>query len=583
MAKKTSFTAFDEFNKQITPGSSIKDPTKLIIKPSDVSEKTLLDSITIEGNQKSGLWTINQQMGKVVLFRAIPFQKILIVKTGGKKRSPLLKENNFVTLTYSPANSNVLTSLQVRVVRVCEFANPNDEYKDDHEQEIPTNTVLIEWAKTNPAFITFSDNQNGILLNSQIENFYLQDPPNNKPGDPITSALEDDDTPAHYSVRKTVFRKLEIGPDNDIQTNPNTNPVVAVVDTGIKIVQYPDRNSDLQRLKIVEVPDPLAYKYGYCSVTDYLRASRDADPALDSYYKAIADYERLHLMPKDDIKKNPFDDHLLYNDTDMTDIKGRHGTTIAAIINQKGDTAVLPVKIFNYGGYGTLYDLLCGLNYVLYSQQKNVPVRVVNLSFAGILTKESYRILRNKFVCLARAKIWAVAAAGNSHRELMFNVGAPQTGTSKQVWNLFPACFSNDQQLRVITITSVEIAYYKIVKPPIKSGSTKLISRQKQISMFKKLGLPWKGFYIVPVYKTLYNYSTKFVNVGIVGPFEHIFRNATSDLSPTSFTTAFFSAKLAAFLKDNPNASRQQILANQTFTGTIIDGGIEGDRLMQFT
>ena len=100
--------------------------------------------------------------------------------------------------------------------------------------------------------------------------------------------------------------------------------------------------------------------------------------------------------------------------------------------------------------------------------------------------------------------------------------------------------------------------------------------------MFKKLGLPWQGYYIVPVYKTLYNYSKKFVNVGIVGPFKHVFRNATSDLRPTSFTAAFFSAKLAAFLMDNPDASRQQILNNQTFTGTIIDGGIEGDRLMGY-
>ncbi|GAB4013115.1 hypothetical protein GCM10028808_31140 [Spirosoma migulaei] len=624
MAKNLSFSILNEFQKPLIPGLPIGDPTKITIKikdPIDILGKTkpIPDSVADTPDEKwlqvrklLGQWAPVESIPKFKNVYAIPYQKILIVK---KSSSDFSAEGNTAPITFFPYGE-APRLIDVRVLRVCEFDNPDDEYGE------PTVTVLIEWKKQNPAFGRFDHSD--IVLSSQTDNLVIQDPPYSQPGPPVTAALEDT-TPDGFSVRTTDFSAGS--PEGDIQFSTSSDPVIAVVDTGIKTSfeyhsrangrlnitvtnEYPPLTGSNRKLKLAEVPRNDQYKKGYCSVTEYLRASKEskrANVAEDRPYIDVTEYTPLTSITKNDIKKSPYDDHLLHKVyKDKHEMKGRHGTTISALINQKSNTytvyqedtlttynldsttAILPVKVFNQGGNGTLFDVLCGLTYVLDCHQVCPSIKVVNLSFAGILHQESYSILRNKFVCLNNRGIWAIAAAGNRGKELIVNFTPGFVPMDNQELNLFPACFSNDKGLNVITVTSVHVVSYKIIHRLSKKRQHIVwpLTPQKHTAILNTLNIPWRAFTIVPAsYEAIHNYSKDFVNVGVVGPFDHVFKYATKspDLHATSFTAALFSAKLAAYLKNNPTATRAQALADLTFTGTIEHDGIQEGRLIHYT
>jgi hypothetical protein len=543
---------------------------------------------------------------------AVPFQKILIVNTDDSNALALLQEDNQTTLDFIPVGSSNPIPLPVRVVRVCEYPNPDDEYHINGIP-IPTNTVLIEWQKSNrpgpdnAPFITFINGQKGIIQNGQIDNLIVQDPPNNQPGPPIVTASEEIPPPDGFVVGQSDFNTiLPLG-----AAAASTDPIVAVLDTGIKTrfkyddgtingiitTQYPDSSlpSRMRSFKLAPAAAGVLHQHGYSPITNYLRASSNSNPAAgaDKDYRDIPTLSRVHLLTKAQILNSPYDDHLL---TKGSEVRGRHGTTNSAIINQKSRAAVLPVKILNHGGQGTLYDLLCGLNYVLSCHQNGLLIRVVNLSLAGQLHYDAYQLLRSKFRALHEAGIWAVAAAGNrkitadetSRRELKVNTIDPNFDPSaltnnQEVWNLFPACFARDPNLSVLTVTTVQESPYGVVPLYLRSAYLfwALIGALLRV-LFGLFKLPKNGI-VSPVYKTVNNYGKSSVSVGVIEPLEKVFANANSGLNTTSFATAFFSAKLADYLADNPTANRLQILDGLTFRGEILSNDeIADNRLIRY-
>lgn len=533
---------------------------------------------------------------------AVPFQKILIVRIDKINPSDLLTENNDTTLQFVPFRSNNQTPkpLMVRVVRVCEYENPDSEYSENGKS-IPTNTVLIEWEDTNEPFITFINGQKGIVEDGQIENLIIQGRINNQPGKPI----EDIPLPDGFSVVDSDFNTHQ--PEGI--PSPLTDPVVAVLDTGIKTQfryddktithQYPDSSqpSQMKSFKLALAPEDVPHQHGYSPVTNYLRASKDSDPVADQAYRTIPTLTQLHKLLKAQILDSPYDDHLLTKGQDPNkEVSGRHGTTISAIINQKSTAAVLPVKIFNHGGQGTLYDLLCGLNYVLACRRNGLPVRVVNLSLAGQLHYGAYQLLRSKFRALHKAGIWSVAAAGNrqdiadenSRRKLKANVTDPKFDPSanpntQEVWNLFPACFAGDPKLSVLTVTTVqESSDGDVPMQPKKPKSIWSLIIELLLAIFGLLRSPKKPK-VTPDYKTVNNYGKSFVSVGVIEPLTKVFKNANSGLNTTSFAAAFFSAKLADYLNQHATADRQQILDDLTFRGEMVsDNEIADNRLIHY-
>lgn len=545
---------------------------------------------------------------------AVPYQKILIVRTDSANKSPLLSQDTETTLKFIPDGSSIPISLPVRVVRVCEYANPDDEY---HENgiSIPTNTVLIEWqpintlGEPNRPFGTFTDEQRKIVGGGQIENLIVQDPPNNSPGPPIVTveAAEEIPLPDGFFVEDSDFNIHQ--PQGTVGNA--TNPIVAVLDTGIKTrfrhedgtppSEYPDSQQPSPRMRsfrLAQVSSEatnIPNKNGYSPVTNYLQASQDSDPVADRAYRNIPTLTRLSRLSNQEILNSPYDDHLL---TNGEEVRGRHGTTISALINQKSGAAVLPVKIFNHGGQGTLYDLLCGLNYVLACHGEKFKVRVVNLSLAGQFHYNSYKLLHAKFRALHKVGIWAVAAAGNrkithdetSRRELKMDVTAPPphfdpsaNTDTKEVWNLFPACFAGDPTLSVLTVTTVQKSPGDYVTPQPRRPTSiwGLVGAVLRI-VFSLFRSPRNGE-VIPVYKAVNNYGKPFVSVGVIEPLTRVFRNANSGLNTTSFAAAFFSAKLADYLKDHPSASRQEILDDLTFRGVMKSNDeIAGNRLIRY-
>ncbi len=537
---------------------------------------------------------------------AVPYQKILIVHRSQSVSSELLTPAKKTTLQFTPDGSSTPISLPVRVVRVCEYDNPRDEYG------IPTNTVLIEWDKligenqSNTPFGTFISGQQGIIVGGQIENLIVQDPPNNSPGPPIVTveAAEEIPLPDGFFVEDSDF--IIHPPKGTV--GDLTNPIVAVLDTGIKTRfkhddgtptnEYPDGTQPAPRMtsfKMAPVPAGVQHKYGYSPVTNYLRASKNSVPVADRDYQNIPTLTRLSVLSKEEILNSPYDDHLI---TNGKEVRGRHGTTISAIINQKSKAAILPVKIFNHGGQGTLYDLLCGLNYVLACHGEKFKVRVVNLSLAGQFHYNAYTLLHAKFRVLHKVGIWTVAAAGNrkitddenSRRELKINVTAPPphfdpsaNTNPREVWNLFPACFAGDPELSVIAVTTVQKSpdEYVTLQPRRPTSIWALIGAVVRI--FFSLFRSPQNAEVIPVYKAVNNYGKSFVSVGVIEPLTKVFKNANAGLNTTSFAAAFFSAKLADYLNqpNNSTANRQQILDDLTFRGVMKSNDeIAGNRLI---
>ncbi len=127
----------------------------------------------------------------------------------------------------------------------------------------------------------------------------------------------------------------------------------------------------------------------------------------------------------DDDKNGVVDDVRGYDftgeDNDVMDGFG-HGTHVAGIIAATGDNAagvvgvswrskILPVKAMGDSGFGSYYDILQSIDYVVDMKRAGAPIRAVNLSIGGLQYSNAwYRALQRA----READLIVIAAAGNA-------------------------------------------------------------------------------------------------------------------------------------------------------------------------
>ncbi|WP_028525080.1 S8/S53 family peptidase [Runella limosa] len=344
------------------------------------------------------------------------------------------------------------------VVRAGECPNGKDADGDE------TTIVLIEWEDNDqiPPFAEI-DSIRGINSLSQITyqfdqltNLIISPDPAGDPGDPIKSATEyspSQITRIYPSQLQVVTQTNEY--KNGITSDTNC---IAVLDTGLKFstqgASYQDKSGNFIDFKVA---NPFltcgleSDSLGYNAVTDYLKVYKaailDYDPnniAFGFYSEVFKKIQNMELT-REDIINTPYDDNLVDEIDEAGCCKpqvGRHGTIISAIINQKNNWPVLPVKVFNAAGFGTFFDLLCGLNYVIGQKKAGLNIQALNASFVGSFLEGSQELnfLEEKFQEIASLGIWIASAAGNEDVNLDSN-------------KKYPACFSIDKMITVGTAT----------------------------------------------------------------------------------------------------------------------------------
>lgn len=136
-------------------------------------------------------------------------------------------------------------------------------------------------------------------------------------------------------------------------------------------------------------------------------------------------------------QNNPYDDN-----------HNKHGSRIAAIISQTMNhkVRILPLKVINSQGVGTLFDIFCGFEYLLSNRLPEKP-RVINASW-GFYSTEVNSLLTDYVNRLNDKGMWLINAAGN-RGDLSGN--APVDLNSD---NRYPACYSSTL-FNVLTVTTV--------------------------------------------------------------------------------------------------------------------------------
>lgn len=302
-----------------------------------------------------------------------------------------------------------------RIVRVSECLNDPLEYGQ------PTVTILVEWPTR------LFENPPGELrtftgLFAQADNQFIINPEsNNKPSPPIAKPS------ILFQVHPSDFKVFD---HNDAsfytslgveETNINM-PIVAVMDTGLKYKW--EINGNIERsftigasnfkFKIAKTNGGVCFpgaEFGYCGITHYLN-----NPSLNPLLG------QLNNLTVNQILSSPYDDNKVDEITNggqgvINTKVGRHGTLISAILNAN-QCKVLPVKVFDGGGWGTLFDVIAGCNYVLSCKRNNTNIKVLNASFSGSVNDEGRDILFLKMKALSDQGIWVIAAAGNEDIDL---------------------------------------------------------------------------------------------------------------------------------------------------------------------
>ena len=449
-----------------------------------------------------------------------PFHKAIVVRY--QKIVVLtdkeLQNSNGQTLPVSVDGKKV----DAKIIRVSEYPNPTEEYGGI------TYTVLLEFEEKIVKKDLFSrislagaqaQASNFVIMSGEMDDGGPNNPP---PHPPWTSNFGE-----IIKVYDSDFRTARL--DDVNQYSRQDKLIVAMIDTGVKFnfidspghppFQYTDNNGKWRTLKL-SVGNSSSKSgnsnLGYCGITEYLRASADSDPEDDQLYRNKSELSALRKYKRQDILNSAFDDHLVLTSKNV--IMGRHGSFITSIINQDtDDVAVLPVKALNYAGNGTLYDMLCCLNYVLAQKRSGLPIQILNASWVGSLSGEGLDLLKSKFAQLEQAGILVVAAAGNDHQNLSQN-------------KLYPACFSKEFN-NVITVTSLR-------------KSSSIVDQLRNVS---------------GGYEASLNYSNEFVSIGVYGgrgpddsmqgPF---LNKAGSTINGTSFAAAHVSGLAARYLSEHP-------------------------------
>ena len=451
-------------------------------------------------------------------------------------------------------------------------------------------TVLLTWNEDVPSPYLFSnvvlfdpdtDTVKFQLKKSQTNNFVLSEdnggPNNPPPRPPWTSAV------SSSNVQSTDFK---LATPEDIQHYEHLNgqdrrPSVAVLDTGLKFKIYDspeDMETGIDNPYIYRDADGteqqfnLAYhdpsqmkcdavsannRLGFCAIQAY---RQDGQPAFESIKQSLQESTPAEMIDK--VKNSPYDDCRIFEDTDETVLQdARHGSTVTALIQQNGDNApVVPVKAFDNVGMTTLFDVLNGLDYIL-CQQKSANIRVINASW---ICRWDEPLLKAKIAQLMKAGIFVVTAAGNEKQTADPNL---------DIAPAYPACYS-EEFTNVITATSVRKTYipHKIMSRQGDSVISGLLNHAiRDFGLFDLLEtgddvvgaiLPTAGYIAVE------NYSTTYVNVGVVSTFGY-FRSPFWTGKPirgSSFACALVSAFVVSQL-----STRDDILPFEGKMKTIDD------------
>lgn len=341
-------------------------------------------------------------------YAIISNQKILIMDREILNKEYVSKKT--IRVNFENFNKEV----RIEIIRISEC--PNDESEYDHDK--PTVSVLIGWKEKIPVDQPTLLPISGLV--TQFDNHFIINPEtNNQPSPPIAKPSKI--IKVHISDFKKFDKEDATFYDISTSTEYANMPIVAVMDTGLKYKWGDDGQFERTFIK-----DKKQYKFivakakndcsnvgefGYCGITEYLKTAAQ-NPLL----------VKLAGLAEPDILKSPYDDNkvdeIVGGENEQLNLEvGRHGTLISAILNQHG-CKVLPVKVFAGGGWGTLFDILCGCNYVLSCKRSGTDIKVLNASFGGALNAEGCDLLYRKMKALNDAGIWVVAAAGNDGIDL---------------------------------------------------------------------------------------------------------------------------------------------------------------------
>jgi hypothetical protein len=479
-------------------------------------------------------------------------QKILIVKSDDAHTANL-QNGDPIEVSYG------ISSLNARVKRVSEYPNAPSEFNT------PTETILIEW-NAGPHFIdevrSVKKGTQTITVMAQAveaDNFIINPrPPNSDPDPPVLSAFLRPGILA-IPVAKSDFSAETYAIIDS--TPPGTKDIKVVVsDTGLKFnlgnppeQAYRTSDGHTTHLPIAGNPnspsDP--NRAGFCSLTNYMDDGYAVAPAAPA-----ASFPGGIPTADDKILRNPHDDHA-----------ARHGTHVAAIVaqNPAGVSEIIPLKIFDFLGFGTLFDILCGFNYVFSRLEAGENIRLVNASWGAGLPGSNfsvYTLLEKKIAVLEDNHVFVIAAAGN--RDSIDD----SIGHDLSAQQLVPACYSELYD-NVITVTSVAETWEKRLFNRAKRSHylnqalhDKLLATGNWLERLLNLisNIVPKG------YAAVENYSSRYVEVGVVahplGGFFPTPFGGTHQLpiAGSSFATAFMSAYVVRFLQANPSASRAEIL-----------------------
>lgn len=494
---------------------------------------------------------------------------------------------------------------------------PDSETSDERSR-----MVLLEWADDssqplprgvrNSPQLVFTRNGSPVEIEGQFiaDNTFIISPDDtvNPPAAPpyacniaSNSVLSESDfktlTPTDVAHYRDVAKDID-------------GPTVAVIDTGLKF-NFKNINS--------EVPPDGPYQYidqqgkprhfvlafqetdsstcngmagnqlGYCAICRY----KQADFVAQTTSKLTSDTPPLPGCNADDIRNSPFDDHRILSGTGAV-LDGRHGTSISAIIQQRAQAKILPIKAFDNQGYSSLFDVLNAFNYVLHRQRTDT-IRVVNASW---ISGRNEPLLRKKIDQLMQAGVFVIAAAGN--------VGQSKDPDLNNV-NLYPACYSAECP-NVITVTTVARTYRTVPRRQRSDSSDTTDDpieqvlndeRQRRVILRKfrmgEMDLQFRAAGFVAVE----NHSPLFVNVGVVGNLQGRFISPVKNggwLDGSSFACGYVSAFVAEQLRAQPDLislspattlaqqtrdARQQLLNAMTGTDPLLAmQGVAGGRYL---
>lgn len=211
-------------------------------------------------------------------------------------------------------------------------------------------------------------------------------------------------------------------------------------------------------------------------------------------------------------QNNPYDDN-----------HNKHGSRIAAIISQTMNhkVRILPLKVINSQGVGTLFDIFCGFEYLLSNRLPEKP-RVINASW-GFYSNDPNSLLADYIKLLNAGGMWLVNAAGN-RGDLTANQPVNLT-TNKR----YPAC-NSDSLFNVLTVTTVR-------------GHTPTS------------------------YSAVENFSSTYVNTGIGSGLDNGFNESLApgnlpSIIGSSYATAFASAHAASHYQPPTDAVTRDNLLN---------------------